>query len=123
MANIAKLLSGIFVVLLLTYAAFYGRGMGERTINDLTARANQELVNHNLVGVTVAFEASPVRRVAHLRGNLPPAQMAQAITIVRGVPGVAERSDEQTSELQSLMRISYAVLCMKKKTTNNECNY
>src|SRR3546814_16236959 len=77
MANIAKLLSGIFVVLLLTYAAFYGRGMGERTINDLTARANQELVNHNLVGVTVAFEASPVRRVAHLRGNLPPAQMAQ----------------------------------------------
>src|SRR3546814_2577152 len=27
------------------------------------------------------------------------------------------RSDEQTSELQSLMRISYAVLCLKKKTT------
>src|SRR3546814_1770803 len=26
------------------------------------------------------------------------------------------RSDEHTSELQSLMRISYAVLCLKKKT-------
>src|SRR3546814_16140795 len=99
MANIAKLLSGIFVVLLLTYAAFYGRGMGERTINDLTARANQELVNHNLVGVTVAFEASPVRRVAHLRGNLPPAQMAQAIHILPRVHRVAEAGwDPQCSK-------------------------
>src|SRR3546814_8629095 len=29
----------------------------------------------------------------------------------------AERSEEHTSELQSLMRISYAVFCLKKKTT------
>src|SRR3546814_4930417 len=29
--------------------------------------------------------------------------------------GAAERSEEHTSELQSLMRISYAVLCLKKK--------
>src|SRR3546814_5223058 len=29
------------------------------------------------------------------------------------------RSEEHTSELQSLMRISYAVFCLKKKTTNN----
>src|SRR3546814_9691284 len=28
------------------------------------------------------------------------------------------RSEEQTSELQSLMRISYAVFCLKKKKTN-----
>src|SRR3546814_5860035 len=28
------------------------------------------------------------------------------------------RSEEQTSELQSLMRISYAVFCLKKKTQN-----
>src|SRR3546814_7277957 len=31
----------------------------------------------------------------------------------------AVRSEEHTSELQSLMRISYAVFCLKKKTTNN----
>src|SRR3546814_11392170 len=31
--------------------------------------------------------------------------------------GWRERSEEHTSELQSLMRISYAVLCLKKKTT------
>src|SRR3546814_1223339 len=29
----------------------------------------------------------------------------------------AVRSEEHTSELQSLMRISYAVFCLKKKTT------
>src|SRR3546814_1536678 len=29
---------------------------------------------------------------------------------------VIERSEEHTSELQSLMRISYAVFCLKKKT-------
>src|SRR3546814_5513736 len=30
---------------------------------------------------------------------------------------VASRSEEHTSELQSLMRISYAVFCLKKKKT------
>src|SRR3546814_7284976 len=30
---------------------------------------------------------------------------------------VTERSEEHTSELQSLMRISYAVFCLKKKKT------
>src|SRR3546814_2435109 len=31
----------------------------------------------------------------------------------------APRSEEHTSELQSLMRISYAVFCLKKKTQRN----
>src|SRR3546814_1549382 len=31
---------------------------------------------------------------------------------------VADRSEEHTSELQSLMRISYAVFCLKKKKKN-----
>src|SRR3546814_3808182 len=34
--------------------------------------------------------------------------------------GVDIRSEEHTSELQSLMRISYAVFCLKKKTLTNE---
>src|SRR3546814_7352368 len=33
-----------------------------------------------------------------------------------------ERSEEHTSELQSLMRISYAVFCLKKKKSNTK-NY
>src|SRR3546814_5603104 len=31
---------------------------------------------------------------------------------------IGVRSEEHTSELQSLMRISYAVFCLKKKTTS-----
>src|SRR3546814_3676728 len=38
---------------------------------------------------------------------LPPSNCAEA--------GVENRSEEHTSELQSLMRISYAVFCLKKK--------
>src|SRR3546814_5740507 len=34
-----------------------------------------------------------------------------------GRVGVGTRSEEHTSELQSLMRISYAVFCLKKQTT------
>src|SRR3546814_10686931 len=33
-----------------------------------------------------------------------------------------ERSEEHTSELQSLMRISYAVFCLKKKKTKQQKN-
>src|SRR3546814_5146620 len=32
-------------------------------------------------------------------------------------PGAAPRSEEHTSELQSLMRLSYAVFCLKTKHT------
>src|SRR3546814_9700167 len=32
------------------------------------------------------------------------------------------RSEEHTSELQSLMRITYAVFCLKKKKKNNNTN-
>src|SRR3546814_5946054 len=50
----------------------------------------------------VAFE-----RDAHLRG----------VTLAGvGFAGVGARSEEHTSELQSLMRISYAVFCLKKQT-------
>src|SRR3546814_5245852 len=53
------------------------------------------------------------------------AHAAQLIAVVEKVANVRlrlrnhlfERSEEHTSELQSLMRISYAVLCLKKKTT------
>src|SRR3546814_9364232 len=35
---------------------------------------------------------------------------------------LGRRSEEHTSELQSLMRISYAVFCLKKKKINNITN-
>src|SRR3546814_5315239 len=36
-----------------------------------------------------------------------------------GAPISSDRSEEHTSELQSLMRISYAVFCLKKKKQHN----
>src|SRR3546814_4159328 len=44
------------------------------------------------------------------------------MTVVEIWPGggwYTERSEEHTSELQSLMRISYAVFCLKKKTSED----
>src|SRR3546814_3381626 len=71
---------------------------------------------------------------AHL-GRDPPPQAAWALQgdvevgvgllsadFVVGVEqgdALGHRSEEHTSELQSLMRISYAVFCLKKKKTNN----
>src|SRR3546814_6134548 len=53
-----------------------------------------------------------VARAAAARGTaLGPSSFAS-----QPVEEVVERSEEHTSELQSLMRISYAVFCLKKKT-------
>src|SRR3546814_10378779 len=44
------------------------------------------------------------------------------IDVIRQLPierGLTARSEEHTSELQSLMRISYAVFCLKKKKNKN----
>src|SRR3546814_3997363 len=56
------------------------------------------------------------RRVAAQR---PAGELLQ-----RGAIGIrfGIRSEEHTSELQSLMRISYAVLCLKKKNNSNTTN-
>src|SRR3546814_3299137 len=40
----------------------------------------------------------------------------------RALIGLRPRSEEHTSELQSLMRISYAVFCLKKQTNKSMTN-
>src|SRR3546814_9938452 len=45
---------------------------------------------------------------------------ARIMLLARTTPIDQCRSEEHTSELQSLMRISYAVFCLKKNTTNYE---
>src|SRR3546814_9926203 len=51
-------------------------------------------------------------RFGRIAAILSEADLAQQIIAQRVDP---ERSEEHTSELQSLLRISYAVLCLKKK--------
>src|SRR3546814_1217115 len=51
-------------------------------------------------------------------------QKDASVTASRPLRFLAPRSEEHTSELQSLMRISYAVFCLKKKTQDiprNSC--
>src|SRR3546814_7720165 len=58
--------------------------------------------------------------VLHLLPDLRPGGGLMGLRIGGVAELVDERSEEHTSELQSLMRISYAVFCLKKK--NNTYN-
>src|SRR3546814_10692119 len=49
--------------------------------------------------------------------NVSEAQLAAAVQDL-GEKGASDRSEEHTSDLQSLMRISYAVSCLTKKQQN-----
>src|SRR3546814_4096553 len=84
--------------------------------SDLTGqRAQQERaieIKRNAVGIMDVVAADEI-------GQLPDRNVAEVIERLPGV-GVQYdqgegRSEEHTSELQSLMRISYAVFCLKKK--------
>src|SRR3546814_9134184 len=63
-------------------------------------------------------DKTPVSRL-HARGadTLVP-ELAGALIGSLGFGRLPIRSEEHTSELQSLMRISYAVFCLKKKKIN-----
>src|SRR3546814_1404074 len=50
------------------------------------------------------------QQILRLEGHAP-----GAVLVGKVAPGAAVRSEEHTSELQSLMRISYAVFCLKKQ--------
>src|SRR3546814_8192779 len=71
-------------------------GMVQRRIQRLRATFAQYIAQIHLVVLPQAQIELPRRRQPH--------------------PVAALRSEEHTSELQSLMRISYAVFCLKKKT-------
>src|SRR3546814_7931077 len=74
-------------------------------------RGEVSLLRSAIEGLTAARESIDIPdyepTLAHTEKVL--AVLAQQID------GVRKRSEEHTSELQSLMRISYAVFCLKKK--------
>src|SRR3546814_6629595 len=73
------------------------------------------------------FNATHDKRFAQFRHLL----IAKSNDFVEVMPGIdmhqgkrkPTRSEEHTSELQSLMRISYAVFCLKKKTKKTQHNH
>src|SRR3546814_5741440 len=74
-------------------------------------------------GQTIAVTGSVTYRerialppTARIEVKLDDVSLADAPSRTLASQRFAARSDEHTSELQSLMRISYAVFCLKKKT-------
>src|SRR3546814_7980339 len=66
---------------------------------------------HVIAAGRAALAAKPDARVAVLTRNLKDFNRSELRHL--------GRSEEHTSELQSLMRISYAVFCLKKKKSKN----
>src|SRR3546814_5676574 len=67
------------------------------------------LGDHNEAAIV---DVEPIRHLVR------PEQEVMDRAVVRLLP-IGARSEEHTSELQSLMRISYAVFCLKKKKKTN----
>src|SRR3546814_4811513 len=72
----------------------------------------------SLVVLLRSSRLQPAQKFAHLQSG-PRSRQLRTIQQCRFEPGMLQlsknRSEEHTSELQSLMRISYAVFCLKKK--------
>src|SRR3546814_3474083 len=64
--------------------------------------------------------SSTLKRIAKAASRRMIANSAWTTATVTRPP--RSRSEEHTSELQSLMRTSYAVICLKKKTRRNKHN-
>src|SRR3546814_9970595 len=92
----------------------------------------QHLIDEERVPVTKVFKVERAGRHAGLerlpldRHNPGPCHLGSTVyslleeAHLAGVAGLLPgRSEEHTSELQSLMRNSYAVFCLKKKKTND----
>src|SRR3546814_6806508 len=74
---------------------------------------------------TTLFRSHPRRqRTTGLHASAEPRLVAHLVLPdCRAHRPGKRRSEEHTSELQSLMRISYAVFCLKKKRTNKTADY
>src|SRR3546814_1580093 len=67
-----------------------------------------------VAGTQVVLDDRGLRALAQL-DQVAQVHLHQLVGQVGVVAGTQVRSEEHTSELQSLMRISYAVFCLKKK--------
>src|SRR3546814_4143912 len=79
-------------------------------------------IGNQLTALPVEEQHRPPHRLCVVLAADPPHAGCRATTdlvLQTGPAAIAKRSEEHTSELQSLMRISYAVFCLKKKHTKN----
>src|SRR3546814_10119107 len=78
----------------------------------------------NRVRVAAQLGGDLLARPPRRRRQHDPATQRQRLRVLRAPRPALEhlRSEEHTSELQSLMRISYAVFCLKKKNYKQQSN-
>src|SRR3546814_2551415 len=81
--------------------------------SDLGARHGQRPSNRARPGPFLRNEASPVFRSSEVQMGFCNSSIASSAASTPSFAAI--RSEEHTSELQSLMRISYAVFCLKTK--------
>src|SRR3546814_10330642 len=94
-----------------------------RSVGPSTAAASSWLAAAAIVLAATRPLGASGRGVEEAPSRLGPmvlalAAGASAAVVVAGPAPGGSRSEEHTSELQSLMRISYAVFCLKKKKTS-----
>src|SRR3546814_2731565 len=82
------------------------------------ARAARHMVHPHLAGAERATGGEMLLGDEELAVGRPARLIEQAEILLRTLALVAARSEEHTSELQSLMRLSYAVFCLTKKKKN-----
>src|SRR3546814_7272455 len=83
----------------------------------LRLRAHRRAVSQRRMGADPAAQRN-MGRLDCVRGRPRIAQAGPRGALGRPAPRVGSRSEEHTSELQSLMRISFAVFCLKKKKSH-----
>src|SRR3546814_3149006 len=94
----------------------HGEDLRRRHEGDLRAGAVAGIALHRQRYLRVAAtEAHEVLFAATPDGELEPLAERVHDRDTDAVQAAGDRSEEHTSELQSLMRISYAVFCLKKK--------
>src|SRR3546814_4897330 len=91
----------------------------EPTMEEILASIRRIISEDEPQGGKPADEIPPATPPAAAKAQAEPAAAAPAESALlagSGADNILElRSEEHTSELQSLMRISYAVFCLKKK--------
>src|SRR3546814_10051674 len=87
-------------------------GMDEQRAKHAVAIGQPAVVSRNGIRGNAIDEAIRAHAPASSASNRP---RALAPVSCSSASGCESRSEEHTSELQSLMRISYAVFCLKKK--------
>src|SRR3546814_10772151 len=102
---------------------FFGRGSRIRTDDHLSPRQvrYQAALYPGMAWIIPASRAAPrlpVQRRSSWRISSSSIRTCLTIWVLSADSCFAPRSEEHTSELQSLMRISYAVFCLKKKNQN-----